>query len=236
MDFVRNRFFRQTLLCRSDVQLRRQLAASELTGLLLASPVTPAPGEPTSSFKTPDGRRVATEFPLTHAALSVLSEYWPVALDQPTLRALACERLASAPEGNELEQQWQIVLDDVLHCYANGAVELHTWQAPCTNRVSSEPRVSRLVAHQVRKGTVVTNQRHEMVPLDPVGKCLAAVVDGTRDRAALVAEVMARIATGELVLEEEGRPVTEKALSQQAAAMAVDQTLGSFARHALLVG
>lgn len=234
MDFVRNRFFRQTLLCHANVQLTRQLSASALTGLLVASPLIPDPEEPSRLFRTPDGRRIATEFTLTRAALGVLSESWPLALDPPTLRTLVCERLTCALDGELLEEHWRTVLDDLLHCYATGAVEAHTWQAAGTNRVTARPRVSRLTAQQARTATVVTNRRHEAVALDPVGKSLAPVLDGTRDHAMLVAEMVSRITSGELVVEEDGRPTTDETLLQ-ATSRTVDHTLSMFARHALLV-
>lgn len=238
MDFLRNRFFRQTLLCHAHQPLKRKLDACDLGGFLFASPLVPedAAADGTNGFRTPDGRRVATDFPLTQAALTVLSEHWPRALDQETLLALASERLESARTETSRQDQWPIVLDDLLHCYSKGAVELRTWQASFTTFVSSTPKVSALVAHQARAGAQVTNLRHETVTLDPVGKCLVPLLDGMRDRADLLDVLAACVARGELVPKEGSEPIVDAEPRRDALGSALDQTLVSFARRALLMG
>lgn len=238
MDFLRNRFLRETLLCHSEQRLNRHLTRRNLNGLLLASPVTPAEadGPKLPNFCTPDGRSVATDFPLTRAALTVLGEHWPLALDQQALRALASERLTPAPPQAELETQWATVLDDMLHCYSCGTVELRTWQAPCTPRVTARPQVTRLVREQARAGVSVTSQHHEAVALDLLGRSLASLLDGSHDRDALLGELLAKVARGELVLERDGEAVTGDGERQEALTIEVDKTLRSFARRALLVG
>jgi methyltransferase-like protein/2-polyprenyl-3-methyl-5-hydroxy-6-metoxy-1,4-benzoquinol methylase len=238
MDFLRNRYFRQTLLCRVEREPRRELDGSDLKGLLLASPVVPDEDAGTDSpgFAMPDGRQVTTGFPLTRAALGVLSESWPASLDQQTLRTLASDRLTSALDEAQLDEQWAIVLQDLLHCYSSGAVELRTWQAPFANRVSERPQVSGLAAHQARSGSLITNQRHEPVTLDVVGKCLVPVLDGTRDRGALLTHLGDAVARGALVLSSDGQPVSDEGQVRQALGGALGQALDSFAQSALLVG
>lgn len=236
MDFLRNRFFRQTLLCRAEHRLNRHLTRASLRGLMVASAVAPeAPDGDRTSFRMPDGRSVTTDFPLTRAALSVLAEYWPLALDQETLLALASERVVAVPDEGESEKQWAVVLDDLLRCYTFGGVDLRTWQAPCTNRVTVKPRVSGLVAQQARKGRTVTSQRHEPVELDPLGIFLASLLDGTHDRAALLRELTGAVARGELVIKRADEPVTDARGDQEILASAIDEGLRIFARRALLV-
>ena len=43
MDFLRNRTFRQTLLCHRDLPLKRKVGAEDVHGLLVASAATPEP-------------------------------------------------------------------------------------------------------------------------------------------------------------------------------------------------
>ena len=238
MDFLRNRFFRQTLLCHAGHELRRALTTASLEGLLLASPVVPDETAPDGvpGFLTPDGRRVATTFPLTRAALGVLGDHWPNALDQGTLRTMARDRLGTVPEAGTSEASWEVVMQDMLHCCSTGAAEMRTWPAPCVNRVSEKPEVSRLAAHQAPAGRLITNQRHEAVPLDVVGRCLAPILDGTLDRAALLSALMAAVARGDLNVESDGRHVTDEGAMESALASALDRTLDTFRRRALLVG
>jgi methyltransferase-like protein/SAM-dependent methyltransferase len=237
MDFLRNRFFRQTLLCHARHQPKRKLHGSDLRGFLLASPLTPEQTSPDAeaAFSAPDGRRVTTAFPLTRSALDILGEHWPLAVEESSLLAQVSDRVVPGLGRSELEQQWPVVLQDMLHCYSTGTVELRTWQAPFTNRVGAKPQVSRLVALQARHGSMVTNQLHEPVSLDAVGKCLAPVMDGTRDRGALLSHLEEAVKSGALVLHENDRPLTDGGQTREILERALDQALLAFARCAVLV-
>lgn len=237
MDFLRNRFFRQTLLCRSNLELERELEGEDLRGLLVASPLAPDenPGGNAGSFSMPDGRRVETTFPLTREVLRELYERWPAALDQETLRRGAAERLARAG-GTTDEEAWAVVRHDLLHCFSRGTVELHTWQAPFETEVSSTPRVSPLAARQAESEPWVTNRRHEPIVLDPVARFLVKLLDGGRDRASLLVELEGAVARRELTIERDGRPVTERESTSRILEDALDQTLRRLADRALLVG
>ena len=127
------------------------------------------------------------------------------------------------------------MLQDLLHCYSTGTVELRTWQAPFTNRVGSKPRVSALVALQAPHGSVVTNQRHGPVSLDAVTTCLVPVLDGSRDRPALLSHLRHAVERGDLILREDGRPLTDGAQASEILEGALDQALESLARCAILV-
>src|SRR5688572_8791290 len=99
MDFVRNRQFRQTLLCRSTAHPRRALSADSLRGLLLSSAA-----EPSTSVDLSDDAAVAfsngrqradVSKPATKAALAALAEAWPQALGVDALCELALGRVAA---------------------------------------------------------------------------------------------------------------------------------------------
>jgi len=86
MDFLRNRQFRQTLLCKKELELKRNLDSDSLTGLLVASSTTPeiseidlTPGK-IHKFQIPDGLFIETENPVIKAGLKILKQHWPKAL------------------------------------------------------------------------------------------------------------------------------------------------------------
>ena len=78
MDFLRNRTFRQTLLCHRDLPLKRKVGAEDVHGLLMASAATPEPEpvdlEPGKKqfFQTLNGPKAETDYPLTKATLKIL--------------------------------------------------------------------------------------------------------------------------------------------------------------------
>ncbi|MGD8938530.1 MAG: class I SAM-dependent methyltransferase, partial [Gammaproteobacteria bacterium] len=91
MDFLRNRFFRQTLLCHNHHALKRDISSEVLKQMLIASPLKPEPElvdfSPNKNqiFRSPNGFTINTDFPLTKAALTILSKNWPSAMHINTL-------------------------------------------------------------------------------------------------------------------------------------------------------
>ena len=242
MDFLRNRFFRQTLLCHTGLTLNRNLDADSLNGLLIASsacpesvPIDLAPGRK-QSFRTPSGVTFNTDFQLTKAALTVLNDYWPTAIDQERLMREACQLLGGCITSDKTLEDWKTVRGDLLHCYTVNILEFHSWQAACERKVSTHPKVSRLAAFQIKGGKTVVNQRHEHVTLDAIGSALVRVLDGKLDHQALQQYLNECVETGALVIQQDDVPLTDQGLVQQALDQALGQTLKKLAGAALLVG
>ena len=243
MDFVRNRLFRQTLLCRKGISLKRGLGGEDVRGLLVASaacpkaePVDLAPGTK-QSFEAPGGLPVQTEFPLTKAALTVLWEHWPRAIDLDTLFREASQRLSNHPGHRkaELQKKRWVLADDLLHCYAANAVEFHTWQADFVTEVSERPRVSGLASYMAGKEQFVVNQRHLGVHLDPVALELVRLLDGTRDRPALIKHLSDLVEKGTLVLNEDDDSSANTEKNKADLSEAAKEGLAKLAANALLV-
>jgi methyltransferase-like protein len=244
MDFVRNRMFRQTLLCRKGISLKRGLGGEDVSGLLVASaacpkeePVDLSPGAK-QSFEAPGGLPVQTEFPLTKAALTVLWEHWPRAIDLDTLFREASRRLGSNPDHRkaQIQKSRRVLADDLLHCYAANAVEFRTWQADFVIEVSEWPRVSRLASYMAGKEQLAVNQRHLGVHLDPVARELVSLLDGTRDRPALIKHLGDLVDKGTLVVNEGGESSANAQKTKADLSKAVEEGLAKLAANALLVG
>jgi hypothetical protein len=96
---------------------------------------------------------------------------------------------------------------------------LHTWRPPVQTTATERPRASALARWQASSDEYVTNLRHATVRLeDTVSRRLLCALDGTRDHAALLAEMRT-------VVSPEQAPTLERDL---------DQALSSFAKLALL--
>lgn len=242
MDFLRNRFFRQTLLCHQGLTVNRNLNSQRLEGLLFASSAHPetdpadlSPGQKLS-FRTPSGETFHTEFSLTKAALCVLNENWPKAIDLDFLQKEVFRRVGPYHLADRIREDWKTTRDDLLHCFTRNLVELHTWQAPFTVKVSEHPNVSRLAPFQIDQSKTVVNQRHEQVTLDAMGRELLRVLDGIKDYRALLDHLKQCVKTGALTIQRDDAPLTDQELIEQSLSHALDQTLKKLARAALLVG
>jgi len=88
LDFLRNRMFRRTLLVRDDVVIRRELRASDLETLAIASPMNGAL-QPAGhyQFSHPNGGGITSPDPAFAKALLLLRQKYPTALPFDSLCA-----------------------------------------------------------------------------------------------------------------------------------------------------
>ena len=182
LDFIKGRMFRQTLLCRAELDLDRSPQPLVVEDLALSSPAEPADRpdrEGRVTFEGPSGAKLTTDHPLVTRALQRVGRSWPKAV---WVRDLIPEEASSADR--------VAVCDALLRCYAGNLVQLHVKPPPLTTSISERPEASPLARHQARSGQLVTNLRHTTVRLeDDLGRRLVALLDGTRDRAQLVDEL-----------------------------------------------
>jgi SAM-dependent methyltransferase len=108
--------------------------------------------------------------------------------------------LAASPKGFDarLTDAWPRALpvaelgddEQLLRAYAVGSVQLHVWTPPLPAEVPERPVASALARLQAARGTRLTNLWHGSVEVpDELGRRLITLLDGTRDRAALLGEL-----------------------------------------------
>ncbi len=239
MDFVRNRFFRQTLLCHKKLTLNRNVKSDELDRFLVSSCAYPenklvnlAPGKK-ETFIMPGGLTINTYNPLTKAGLLVLNESWP--------RALPFKDLLKAAENRLAEIQTDIIKDDggfakdMLYCYASNIVTFHTWQAGFICEVTKRPEASELARYQSLHDSKVINQRHEVIKLDSMTHQLIRLLDGARDHGDLLKCMMDITKEGTLVIRENGTKIEDEQKLKETLARALDHALLKMAGVAFLV-
>ena len=203
MDFVRNRHFRQTLLCHGGLQLERNLDAGSLKGLKIASnaepesePVDCSPGA-LQTFHTPGGMWTQSDAPVTKAALHILRRAWPEAVDFDSLSDEVVHLLRRdnvQPERVDSDQNWRDHLaEDLLHCFAHKVIGFHTWEARFVTHLSQRPKACPLAAYQAHHGLPVVNQKHETVVLDDMAREVLKLMNGARSLTEIV-DVLSRLA------------------------------------------
>lgn len=211
-DFLAFRRFRQTLLCRENVVPKRPVDPDRLRGLAIAAPMRPENPEPPIAsdaplrFLGPDNSEITTSHPLGKAAFLTLWEAWPGWLPWPELLAVSVERLAVAGGPSVRAEDEERLLAFLLRTYAASILELHATRCPFVAAPSDRPRASALARREAVVGTVVTSLKHKCIRLaDDLVRHLVSLLDGTRDRAALLDE-MARF------VRESGRPDADQLL------------------------
>jgi methyltransferase-like protein/SAM-dependent methyltransferase len=225
MDFLRNRRFRQTLLCHRGVSLDRAPAPERLERLYVASAFRPVSAHPdlgpgaAEEFRSPRGLPVTTGEPLVKAALLHLAEAWPAAVPFRDLPAAALARLGrhAGPGPSADTPHSRALLAALLKCAAPGAVEFRLTPPRLVVEVSERPRATALARFQAAAGVPVVSLRHQVVTLDALDRRVLRHLDGSRDRGQLL------------------RALTDST-GPGLSAEALEQCLGRLARDALLEG
>ncbi|HET8756938.1 MAG TPA: class I SAM-dependent methyltransferase [Solirubrobacteraceae bacterium] len=172
LDFFKGRMFRQTLLCHAGVE-RREPSGAVVRGMLAATPARPvgAVGPGRVEFRGPRGATITTDHDAVKAALVALGDAWPGAV------AVA-------------ELDGEAVCEALLRAYAVNLVQLHVWAPAIATTPSERPVASALARLQAAAGSRITNLRHGTIDVpDELGRRLITLLDGTRDRAALLREL-----------------------------------------------
>lgn len=230
LDFVLNRMFRESLLVHAEraPQIRYNPDRSRYDRLHIAAWVPPIDG-PTcldnsrQEYRQTDGATLFTNDPGIKAALDALSDRWPWTLSRQELVDTVHNRLASAglqPSGDlsghigdlmgvlALQGAGHLRLDPVVQEPEPGPLRL------------CEPARRMAELTQTESEPSTFNLWHETLPLSPVDRHLLPLLDGTRDRDALIEDLLSALTDGEV--EIDGTPVSGEAELRDAVTGLVD--------------
>ena len=124
-----------------------------------------------------------------------------------------------------------------MRTHAAGLTELHVHSPQFVLTVSERPVASALARLQIQNGSLVTNLCHASVQVtDKMARRLLQLLDGTRDRTALLTELTAFLESDIKKRREEGEPVSQVREALSSLAEDLEPNLAKLARLALLVG
>lgn len=248
LDFLTNRAFRETLLCRQEISLQRTLETDALRTLKIAANVQP--DHPTASllsteeetFRSADGTALSTSHPLTKAAFLLLAEQWPHAIPFDRLVTLALSTLKLAA-GSEAElTPWigngQTLAQNILTAYSQSfsLVELHTHVPDFVTEISDRPLVSATARYQLQHNLPITNLYHRRVDVDALLQYLIPYLDGSRDQATLLDILVNWERTKTRETSPADQLNEDTTLVRNSLEAVLEQRLQQLARVALLVG
>jgi methyltransferase-like protein/SAM-dependent methyltransferase len=241
MDLIRNRAFRQTLLCHQGFPIKRFLSAESLAGLYLAGKIHPESvacdlqSNQPERFVTASNSVITTPSPAVKAALFVLGARWPRAIGFGELVEAASQQLGNPSQGISAEDRRNLG-DNLVQCLAVGLIDLYAAPDDFVTEVSQYPRASRLAALQARLTANVTNRRHQALTLDEVTQNALPFLDGQHDREALLGALIKAVDEGRLSILLNGIPASRGESVSGILKNALDQSLTRLASEALLVG
>lgn len=241
MDFLRNRTFRQTLLCHNDIALNRDVTPERLARMSIATNAELVSKE---TIETEGGRvsyrrsgsTLTTAEPLVQAAMQVLVERWPDWTPFCELVAEARSRIAAgpvliSPERNRREEF--LVAEPLLKCYSIGLVDLTVLPIRPELTVPALPCATRLSRIQAQSGFPVTNLWHNTVGINDLERRVLWHSDGTRDRNDLADALTEDILSDRLIAHDGGRRVDDRDSARRISADVLESTLSSLGRKGL---
>jgi len=194
MDFARNRMFRQATLVRAEAALDRNVGSDRLAGLYASVALKSGPAEQelrgasAARFEFHDGTSVEATDPRVKIALATLGAAWPLGVRFEELCAAVVAALGTA-DPDMAGRTRRVVGTHLLELFARDTVQLHPRPLRCADAVGERPVASAFARVESREGDAVTNVAHERAGIDALAKRLLPLLDGTRDRAALVAAI-----------------------------------------------
>ncbi len=181
LDFARMRMFRETLLVRSEQRVQREIVVESLHRMQFASQATAAErdGSGTQVYTLAGGLRVGSDDAPAIAVMERLIAAWPRTLGYAAVRdVLAAAGVAAEARADRLLQQMAVAR----------MIDLHLWEPPVAGAVSERPRATAACRQESRLHTHLANLWHGTVQVDdPMVRALLQLLDGTRERGALLA-------------------------------------------------
>ena len=195
LDFLGGRTFRSTLLVRAEHELKRNFSAKIFQQLYLSGRADPVSDSPqlydntTEKFQTIQGITITTNHPLTKTALTILSEQRPQALSFEELWQKVCARLGETPSVPEIlnrpEAREELVMA-LVRCFLSKSLAMHVYRPAVAQQLSERPVAIPLARHMAASGGLATNVWHFSAELNAFERNLLSLLDGTRDRQALL--------------------------------------------------
>ena len=243
MDFVRCRYFRQTLICNRAVALNRSIGPDVVERVLLASPAAPvnptatAGSEEPVDFQIAGGAVLKCRRPLTKAAMTLLGRAWPAAIPFDALYTRAKEEAAGdGPPTDDATREG--LAKDLLVGMAAGVVEWRLTPGGFVTTIGEKPVASALARQEADRGGLVTNLRGESLTLDEIHRQLLRRLDGRHGREGLIDALVAFLKDSGHTLRRDGddTPVTDEAEVRTVLGPAIDKALVNLAKFCLLTG
>ena len=249
MDFLRNRLFRETLLCSNKLTPNWSVQPDTLRGLHIASGAKPLlvegrttvdlHSEENQMYQTPGNFQIGTNRPLLKAAIQLLQQVFPATIPFDTLRKKARELVGGYDNANAKMQaeDTQLIALGLLNCYlSSDMIELHGMPIPQSPPVSEKPIAIPWARITAKESGSMSNRRHEVMKLNPLDKQLVPLLDGNNDHAAIVNGLIKDALGGLLNVHRDNVPLKEEADIREALELSLPQALQNISRLGVLIG
>jgi methyltransferase-like protein len=221
LDFLKFRRFSQTLLCHEDVRLERHPGPASMREFFTCGIIETVSGR-SDEWRSPRGARMRSGHPVAQAAFAAIGKRWPGRWDFASLTDAVLQEA-----GGSRDTVGDVLAKVLWEAFTVGMIDAYPARESFALKPSEKPVASELARHQLTRGNSIVTLLHGTVGVgDATGRLLISLLDGTRDREALVA------AMAESALLREQEP--DKARRLTIARESADAGLERLAHLALL--
>jgi methyltransferase-like protein/cyclopropane fatty-acyl-phospholipid synthase-like methyltransferase len=237
LDFVRNRTFRKNLFCRADCRHHDAPALEAFERLRFSAFSKPDTAEPDIrseapvEFRSPMNDRLTTTRPAVKAALMALFTKVP--------RSLTFDELWDEVKlllGPSLTEDRRSLAEILLKANRANLVSIHVVEPALVSAISERPVASAVARYQAEAEVKISNLRHFTFVLDDFTSLMIRLLDGTRDREAILATLAQWAAEGYFAVSHEGQAVHDEAELRDGLSAYLDAGLVELLKNGVLVG
>jgi methyltransferase-like protein/2-polyprenyl-3-methyl-5-hydroxy-6-metoxy-1,4-benzoquinol methylase len=237
IDFIANRRFRTSILCRKSQTINRALAREKILDFYLSTSMKPQ--DPNADPKKPVVfNTTAGTFNTTNEISSVLYMELAANANRPIKAHDLIDRVQKKLKIGERKIVEDTLVDAGIQLVLRGFIKIHSDSPDFTSTISKKPvafPLARLQAETNRMVKCVTNAQHSMVSTDMFANMCIALLDGTRTKEDLVEILTKDVMSGAIILNRENKKITDEAEARTEIATKVDHILKSCADQALLI-
>jgi len=199
MDFVRNRAFRQSLICHASRSPSYAIRGDRISKLYAASSGSVVPrstDEPNRSnkewlFELANGESLSTASRTTQLVFEHLGRVWP---ERVAVEKLLDDAIAGATlDVKDLQDAKKVLEVSLFNIYSSTSgrlIELSAAPLDMVSVKSARPIVNALARILAKQGAPVVNRRHEVVEIAPVDRRIMPLLDGTRQEVDVLEEMV----------------------------------------------
>jgi SAM-dependent methyltransferase/methyltransferase-like protein len=248
LDLVLNRSFRQSLFCRAGTSATPEPEATALPRLRFTAMARPESGQPDVVSNSPEDfhtlwdEHITVRQPRMKAAVVILFEHWPRSAGFEELRTETRARLIQEPDerdrtetADEAEADRRSFAATVLEGIGATLIETHSYEPRIASEPGERPCATPLARYQAAAGSKVINLRNGFAVLRDLDRLIVPLLDGSRDRAAILSNLADQFLRGDLRLNRDGQPVTDPAAVLGLLEQQIDASFTRLAAEALLL-
>lgn len=237
MDFVTNRRFRTSILCKKGRPLNRALTNARILDFYLTSAMKPdaANANPKKDivFKTANGASFTTHTEIAGQIYLTLSESGakPIAAKDLITKV---QKTLKLNDSKEIERT---LVQHGLQLALRGYISLHSDSPEFVTSISKKPKVFAMARHQVtmKNCRSVTSALGSMVTTDATSNIIIQNLDGTRTIDDVIEVMIGMAEAGKITVSRDNKPTQDKAIIHEEISGVVNRILPKLAQQALLV-